>query len=111
MKEVDTDLVYHYTKKSKKQNARDGELLFSFEAVRERQDFAGSIRGRGKHLRILGRLLEQGELRFGKSRSSPVWKMRTEWNAEGQSGGSRDNALSWRKPDPGRPSERRDLRQ
>lgn len=70
VKEVDTDLVYHYTKKSKKQNARDGELLFSFEAVRERQDFAGSIRGRGKHLRILGRLLEQGELRFGKSRSS-----------------------------------------
>lgn len=70
VKEVDTDLAYHYTKKSKKQNARDGELLFSFEAVRERQDFTGTIRGKGKYLKVLGRLLEQGELRFGKSKSS-----------------------------------------
>lgn len=70
VKEVAADIVYHYTKKSKKQEAQGGELLYSFEAVRERQDFCGSIRGQGKYLKILGRLLEQGEMRFGKSKSS-----------------------------------------
>lgn len=70
VKEVDTDIVYHYTKKSKKQEAQDGGLLFSFEAVREHQDFSGSVRGQGKYIKILARLLQQGELRFGKSKSA-----------------------------------------
>ncbi len=70
VKEVDSDIIYHYTKKSEKQESQEGELLYAFEAVKEYQVFSGSIIGKGKYIRKLGQLLQQGELRFGKSKSS-----------------------------------------
>lgn len=70
VREVKTDIACHHTKKSKKQDAQDGELLYSFETVREHQTFAGTITGKGKYIKILAKLLNQNRLRFGKSRSS-----------------------------------------
>ena len=70
VKEPETEIVYHHTKKSKKRNASDGNLLYTSEALREQQIFAGEIRGEGRAVRLLGRLLEQGTLHFGKSKSS-----------------------------------------
>ena len=74
VKEVDSDIVYHHAKNSKKQEAQDEELLYSFETIREGQDFSGSIIGQGKYIRKLGHLLQHGELRFGKSKSSQYGK-------------------------------------
>lgn len=70
VKEPETEIVYHHTRKSKRQNAPDGNLLYTSEALREQQIFAGEIRGEGWAIRLLGGLLEQGSLRFGKSKSS-----------------------------------------
>ena len=65
-----TDIVYHHTKKSKKQAAQDGNLLYTTEVLREQQSFTGEIRGRGKYVRMLAELLTGNTLRFGKSKSS-----------------------------------------
>ena len=64
------DIVYHHTKKSKRQNAADGELLYSLETLREQQTFAGELIGSGRAIKRLARLLERGTLRFGKSKSA-----------------------------------------
>lgn len=69
VKEPETDIVYHHTKKSKKQNAVDGNLLYTSEVLRERQLFAGEIRGRGKYIKEIVKLLRGNTLRFGKSKS------------------------------------------
>ena len=65
-----TDIVYHHTKKSEKQNAQDGNLLYTTEVLREQQSFTGEIRGQGKYIRMLAELLMGNILRFGKSKSS-----------------------------------------
>ena len=70
VKEPETDIVYHHTKKSKKQNASDGNLLYTVEVLREQQFFSGEIRGRGKYIREIAKLLQANPLRFGKSKST-----------------------------------------
>lgn len=70
VKEPETDIVYHHSKKSGKQNARDGQLLYTAEVLREQQTFAGEIRGCGRDIRILASLMSDGTFRFGKSRSA-----------------------------------------
>lgn len=70
VKEVETDIVYHHTKKSEKQNSSGGDLLYSFEAIRTHQFFTGSITGKGKHIKKLARLLENNSIQLGKSKSS-----------------------------------------
>lgn len=70
LKEVESEIVYHHTKKSKKQDSTDGQLLYSFEAVRAQQLFGGTIIGKGKHIKLLASILEKGNLRFGKSKSA-----------------------------------------
>lgn len=62
VKEVESDIVYHHTKKD--------EMLYSFEAIRPGQIFAGTITGQGKYLSILCKLLKENQLQFGKSKSS-----------------------------------------
>lgn len=68
--EPETELIYHHTKKSGKQAARDGELLYTSEVLREQQIFAGEITGPGKYIRILAEILTGQPLRFGKSKSA-----------------------------------------
>lgn len=70
LKEVKSDIVYHHTKKSKRQDSQDGELLYSFETVRGQQLFAGTITGKGKYIKQLCALLESGKMQFGKSKSA-----------------------------------------
>lgn len=70
VKEVGTEIIYHHTKKSEKQEAQSGELLYPFEAISKNQSFAGTITGKGKHLEILRDILERHTLRFGKSKSA-----------------------------------------
>lgn len=70
VKEPETDIVYHHTKKSKKQNAADGNLLYTSEVLREQQIFAGEIRGKGKYIKEIVKLLKGNPLRFGKSKSA-----------------------------------------
>ena len=70
VKEPETDIVYHHTKKSKKQNAADGNLLYTSEVLREQQIFAGEIRGEGKYIKEIVNLLKGNTLRFGKSKSA-----------------------------------------
>ena len=70
VKEPETDIVYHHTKKSKKQNAADGNLLYTSEVLREQQIFAGEIRGKGKYIKEIVKLLKGNTLRFGKSKSA-----------------------------------------
>ena len=70
VKEPDTDIVYHHTKKSKKQRSSDGNLLYTAEVLRAGQLFAGEIRGSGRYIRLLAELLEGSTLRFGKSKSA-----------------------------------------
>lgn len=70
LKEPETDIMYHHTRKSDKQNASDGNLLYTTEALREQQVFAGEIRGSGRYIKILEKLLRNPILRFGKSKSS-----------------------------------------
>lgn len=70
VKEPETDIVYHHTKKSKKQNAADGNLLYTSEVLREQQIFAGEIRGEGRYIKEIVKLLKGNTLRFGKSKSA-----------------------------------------
>ena len=70
VKEPETDIVYHHTKKSKKQNADDGKHLYTSEVLREQQIFAGEIRGEGKYIKEIVNLLKGNTLRFGKSKSA-----------------------------------------
>lgn len=70
MKEPETDIVYHHTRKSDKKDAPDGNLLYTTEVLREQQVFTGEIRGSGRYIKILEKLLRNSILRFGKSRSS-----------------------------------------
>lgn len=63
IKEVESDIVYHHTKKQE-------DLLYSFEVIREQQCFAGTIVGKGKYLKQIGNLLLTEKLKFGKSKSS-----------------------------------------
>ena len=70
VKEPETDIVYHHTRKSEKQEAADGNLLYPTEVLREQQYFSGEITGRGDYLQILAKLLTENTLRFGKSKSA-----------------------------------------
>lgn len=70
VKEPATDIVYHHTKKSKKQRAEDGNLLYTTEVLRGQQMFAGEITGGKEHIMLLADLLLGNTLRFGKSKSS-----------------------------------------
>ena len=70
VKEVETELVYHHTKKSDKQNSPDGDLLYSFEAIRSQQYFSGNITGKGKYIKRIAKLLEDNHIQLGKSKSS-----------------------------------------
>ena len=70
VKEVETELVYHHTKKSEKQNSSDGDLLYSFEAICPQQYFSGNIIGKGKYIKIIAKLLEHNHIQLGKSKSS-----------------------------------------
>ncbi len=70
VKEPATDIVYHHTKKSKRQGAVDGDLLYTTEVLRENQLFAGEITGRGDQIKVLAELLTANTLRFGKSKSA-----------------------------------------
>lgn len=70
VKEPATDIVYHHTKKSKRQGAVDGDLLYTTEVLRENQLFAGEITGRGNQIKVLAELLTANTLRFGKSKSA-----------------------------------------
>ena len=70
VKEPATDIVYHHTKKSKRQTSADGDLLYTTEVLREQQIFAGEITGSGKQLKILAELLIKNTPRFGKSKSA-----------------------------------------
>lgn len=70
VKEPATDIVYHHTKKSKKQRTEDGNLLYTTEALRGQQLFAGEIAGGKEQIMLLARLLLGNTLRFGKSKSS-----------------------------------------
>lgn len=70
VKEPKTDIVYHHTKKSDKQESSNGDLLYTAEVLREQQTFAGEIIGKGKYVKALASLLSKGKLRFGKSKSS-----------------------------------------
>lgn len=70
VKELETDIVYHHTKKSNRQNAVDGNLLYTSEVLREQQIFAGEIRGKGKYIKEIVKLLKGNTLRFGKSKSA-----------------------------------------
>ena len=70
VKEPATDIVYHHTKKSKRQGAVDGDLLYTIEVLRENQLFAGEITGRGNQIKVLAELLTANTLRFGKSKSA-----------------------------------------
>ena len=70
VKEPATDIVYHHTKKSKRQGSVDGDLLYTTEVLRENQLFAGEITGRGNQIKVLAELLTANTLRFGKSKSA-----------------------------------------
>ena len=70
VKEPATDIVYHHTKKSKRQGAVDGDLLYTTEVLREQQHFSGEITGRGDQIKVLAELLTENTLRFGKSKSA-----------------------------------------
>ena len=70
VKEPETDIVYHHTKKSNRQNAVDGNLLYTSEVLREQQILAGEIRGKGKYIKEIVKLLKGNTLRFGKSKSA-----------------------------------------
>lgn len=72
LKEVETDIVYHHTRKSARQFSESGDLLYAFEAIREQQTFAGTITGKGRDIQILYDILmnNKGKLRFGRSKSS-----------------------------------------
>lgn len=70
VKEPETDMVYHHSKKSRKQRAKNGQLLYTAEVLREQQIFEGEILGRGRDLKILISLMEEENFRFGKSRSA-----------------------------------------
>ena len=70
VKEPATDIVYHHTKKSKRQGAVKGDLLYTTEVLREQQHFAGEITGRGDQIKVLAELLTANTLRFGKSKSA-----------------------------------------
>ncbi len=74
VKEVASDIVYHHAKKSTKQGTENGELLYAFEVVSKGQCFAGTITGKGKYIKKLAGLLQNGNLQFGKSRSSQYGK-------------------------------------
>lgn len=68
--EPETDIVYHHTKNSDKEAEENDNSLYTTEVLREQQLFAGEIIGKGKAVRILAKLLENGKLRFGKSKTS-----------------------------------------
>lgn len=70
LKEPAEDIIYHHTKKSKKQGNREGELLYTTEALREQQIFVGELAGNGKAIGILAALLQKYPLRFGKSKGT-----------------------------------------
>lgn len=70
VKEIETDIVYHHTKKSDRQESTDGELLYSFEAIRAQQTFSGTIIGKGKYLRTIAELMNENTLQFGKSKNA-----------------------------------------
>lgn len=70
VKEPETDIVYHHTKKSNRQNAVDGNLLYTSEVLREQQIFAGEIRGKDKYIKEIVQILKGNTLRFGKSKSA-----------------------------------------
>lgn len=70
LKEPAEDMIYHHTKKSKKQGNRDGDLLYTTEALREQQIFAGELAGNGKAIGVLAALLQKYPLRFGKSKGT-----------------------------------------
>lgn len=65
VKEVQTDIVYHHTKKSE-----EGDFLYSQEVIRPQQTFVGTIIGKGKHIRKINELLSKGTLKFGRSKTS-----------------------------------------
>lgn len=70
IKEPATDIVYHHTKKSKKREADDGNLLYTTEVLREQQYFSGEITGKGKYIKKLAAILSSSPIRFGKSKGA-----------------------------------------
>lgn len=70
VKEPATDIVYHHTKKVKRQGKEEQDHLYTTEVLREQQTFAGEIIGNGKQIEIIRDLLLDHTLRFGKSKSS-----------------------------------------
>lgn len=70
VQEPAVDIIYHHTKKSKKPNAKNGNLLYTSEVLRSQQLFSGEITGKGEDLKILIPYLLHHTLRFGKSRSA-----------------------------------------
>lgn len=71
--DVDMSIIYHHSHKGESQGGNEG-ILYSVEAVRERQYFAGEIYVPGKYVDLVKALLENNELRFGKSTTAQYGK-------------------------------------
>lgn len=71
--DVDMSIIYHHSHKGESRGGDEG-ILYSVEAVRERQYFAGEIYVPGKYVDLVKALLENNELRFGKSTTAQYGK-------------------------------------
>lgn len=71
--EVSKSIVYHYSRTQKTREGQDG-LLYSLEAVKENQRFAGKIYLPQKYAGLVMQLLGTMQLRFGKSKGAEYGK-------------------------------------
>ncbi len=69
VKEVDTKMVYHHSKRVKSRAGEDG-ILYCMEVVEPMQEFSGRIYTTEKYVPILTELLQNGRISLGKSKSA-----------------------------------------
>ncbi len=73
--EIAKELTYHHSHYKEDNEGKEG-ILYGMEVVAPGQFFAGSIRLKGKYIPIIEKLLSEGVLYFGKSRTAQYGKCR-----------------------------------
>ena len=71
--DVDMQIIYHHSEKAKSKNDENGQL-FGLTAIKENQHFAGKIFVKQKYAELLKKLLSNGPITLGKSKSSQYGK-------------------------------------
>lgn len=66
VEEVDMSVIYHHSQKGESRDGTEG-ILYSVEAIRQRQMFAGEIYVSGQYVETMIALLKSGDLQLGKS--------------------------------------------